>query len=329
MHKGFRIVCVTPAGRRRYMRLLAPQILASPLVDRYDVWVNTLQPADLAFFDALAALDPRVRLVPQPSGKIAGSHSIAPFHDHATDADTIYIRFDDDIVWIQPDFFERFLEHRIANRDYLLTMPLIINNAVCTAVLAETGKVKLSRLVRFDAMDRIGWLDGTFAIAVHDMFLDLVERGDWARLHGGSYPIALNRFSINCISWFGDELARHPGIIGVAEEYDWTVLSSLRTGRANCIFTGAIASHYAFFTQRFYMDASPMAARYEAWLRRQPHLLPALDRLGKAVAEIDRAGKSGKDGGVGVLRPGWRDRLRDLSRRVRGRAPGIRLAETG
>lgn len=328
MYKGFKVVCVTPAGRRRYMRLLAPQILASPLVDRYDVWINTRQPGDLAFFEALAELDARVRLVEQPEDKVAGSHTIGPFHRFAVDPDTIYVRFDDDIVWLQPDFFERYLEHRAANQQYLLTMPLIVNNAVCTALLAETGKVRLSRRVDFHAMDRIGWQDGAFALSVHDMFLGLVEKGNWERLHGGAYPIAMNRFSINCISWFGRELAKYPGMIGLAEEYDWTVRSSLLTGRANCIFSGAIVAHYAFFTQRFHMDASPMLARYEAWLRRQPRLLPMLDGLALAVSEIDAAGAFGKEGGSTALRPAWRERVREVSRRFRGREPRIWLAET-
>ena len=86
MYKGYKIVCVTPAGRRRYMRLLAPQILASPLVDRYDVWVNTKAPRDIAFFDALAKIDPRVRLVAQPDGIVDEYRSIGAFHRLATDA---------------------------------------------------------------------------------------------------------------------------------------------------------------------------------------------------------------------------------------------------
>ena len=65
MFDGYRVVCVTPAGRRRYMKLLAPLVLACDLVDRYDIWVNTSDAGDLAFFEGLARLDDRVRLVPR------------------------------------------------------------------------------------------------------------------------------------------------------------------------------------------------------------------------------------------------------------------------
>src|SRR4051812_9508480 len=122
MFEGYRIVAVTPAGRRRYMELLVPQILDSDIVDRYDIWVNTVDPADVAFFDGLAAKYDRVRLVPQPDRKPPGVEAIHGFHRHAVDSDTIYIRFDDDVVWVEPGFFETLLRFRVDHPDYFLVM---------------------------------------------------------------------------------------------------------------------------------------------------------------------------------------------------------------
>jgi hypothetical protein len=79
MFEGYRIVAVTPAGRRRYMKLLAPQVLASDLIDRYDLWLNTADAGDLAFMEALPGLDRRVRLVPQPDGEKPGRDAIRGF----------------------------------------------------------------------------------------------------------------------------------------------------------------------------------------------------------------------------------------------------------
>ena len=42
MYRGYKIVCNTAAGRRRYMQYLFPQVLAADIIDRYDVWVNTI-----------------------------------------------------------------------------------------------------------------------------------------------------------------------------------------------------------------------------------------------------------------------------------------------
>ena len=69
MFEGYRVVVVTPAGRRRYMRLLVPQVMASPLVDRYDLWINTPDQGDLAFLRGVAEVDQRIRLVAHPDGE--------------------------------------------------------------------------------------------------------------------------------------------------------------------------------------------------------------------------------------------------------------------
>ena len=50
----FRVIVVTPAGRERYMRLLASHVLHSPLVDEWHLWLNTREPADLAYMRGLA-----------------------------------------------------------------------------------------------------------------------------------------------------------------------------------------------------------------------------------------------------------------------------------
>ena len=91
------------------MKLLAPLVLSSGLVDRYDIWVNTDDAGDLAFLEALARLDDRVRLVPLPDGTEPGMGAICEFFRVAQDEDTLYIRLDDDVVWLEPGFFETLL----------------------------------------------------------------------------------------------------------------------------------------------------------------------------------------------------------------------------
>jgi hypothetical protein len=328
MYKDYKIVCVTPAGRRRYMRLLVAQVLASPLVDRYDIWVNTTEPRDLAFFNALPKLDPRIRLVPQPDGQVSTIRSIGGFHRTAMDEDTIYIRFDDDIVWIQPDFFERHLEFRLSNPQYLLTMPLIVNNAICSALLLQTGKIGSSRPLKFEVFNRIGFFDGMFAQALHGQLLNLIEAGEWRKLHGGSYPIGISHFSINCICWFGKTLAAYPDLITSDEEVDWTVRAPVTTGMANCFATDSIVAHYAFYPQRSYLDRSATLERYVRLVGAQASASSQLDSLSLLVADIERTQpQAGKDGGEVPVPLTMRQKLRDWWRRYRGTAPDVWIVD--
>lgn len=289
MFEGYRVVAVTPAGRRRYMEVLVPQILGIPLVDRYDIWVNTDDPGDRAFFDGLAAKYDRVRLVPLADGLKPQTDSIYSFHTTTLDVDTIYIRFDDDIVWLEPGFFETLLRFRVDHPEHFLVMPLIINNAICTNLLQTLGKIKPWRNVRANCLDRIGWGQPAFALALHRFFLKLIDGNQTARLHCGAHLIALNHFSINCISYFGRDLAAFGGIVGVKEEEELTAVIPVRLRRTNAICADTIAAHFAFFTQRAWMDASDVLGRYEAVLRARPEIA----QLRAEIGDIRRAAEAG------------------------------------
>ncbi|MBL9088419.1 MAG: hypothetical protein JNM10_14865 [Planctomycetia bacterium] len=277
-----KVVCVTPAGRRRYLRLLVPQVLASGLVDRYDLWVNTAVPADLAFFDEVARLDPRVRLVPHPEGAKPSVEAIGAFSRLAMDDDTVYVRLDDDVVWLEPGFFETLLAFRVANPAYFMVSPLVLNNAVCSNILQAFGKIVASRPVTTTCLCKVGWRDPDFALALHRLGLDLFRRGEAARLHCGPVEIALNRFSINCISWFGRDMALAGGVVGTDEEEELSATMATRLRRRNCFVTDTVAAHFAFYSQRELLDTTDVLAAYEALLRARPALVPLLDAVAGA-----------------------------------------------
>jgi hypothetical protein len=311
MFEGHRVVCVTPAGRRRYMKLLVPQILASPVVDRYDVWVNTDDAGDLAFLRRLPELDSarpeRVRLIAQPDNLAPDWGAIAGFHRFAQDPDTIYIRLDDDVVWLEPGFFETLLSFRIANPRYFLVMPLIINNALCTHLLRTLGKIASSRFVGAACMDPVGWKDPAFAVKLHRLFLDLLARGEAARLHCGAHEIAMNRFSINAICWFGRDLAALGGEVGIAEEEELSNLSPTRLGRTNCFCTDTIAAHFAFYVQRRALDRTDILDAYARHLAARAELRPLLSAAEALCAATDADHPSAP--AAQAPRPSWRTRL--------------------
>jgi hypothetical protein len=288
MFGNYRIVAVTPAGRRRYMKLLAPLVLSSGLVDRYDIWVNTADEGDLAFLEAVRQLAPeRVRLVAQPDGKPPGWGAIHGFLRTTQDEDTIYIRLDDDIVWLEPGFFETLLRFRIDHPRFFLVSPLVINNAVCTHILLTSGKIASSRYVEAACMDPVGWRDSAFAVALHRLFIDLAGRGEAGRFHCGPREIALNRFSVNAICWFGRDMAAIGGEVAPAEEEDLSNRIPARLGRTNCFCTDTIAAHFAFYTQRDLVDRSGLLDAYASLLETRSELQPLLERAAAICARLD------------------------------------------
>src|SRR6266498_1741664 len=252
--KKYKIVCVTPAGRRRYMKALIPQILSSSFIDRYDIWVNTTDQNDIQFFQKLGETFDKIRIIKHPEGKINGIKSINAFFTTATEPDTIYIRLDDDVVWIEPDFFKKIIEFRIANPHYFLVAPLIINNALCSHVLQSEKKLECSQYIRDEVFDAMGWKNGEFALNLHKWFVRKVNNNTYQDLYCGIKPIALNRFSINCIAWFGETFRKFNGIVLEDEEEFLTVTKPLELGMANCFYCNTIVAHFAFFSQRGNLD---------------------------------------------------------------------------
>jgi hypothetical protein len=289
MHDSHRIVCVTPAGRRRYLRLLIPYVLSCPKVDRYDLWVNTPDAADLAFMEAVARIDDRIRLVPLPEGREPGPAAIAAFWPGAAEEDAVYVRFDDDIVWIDPKFFETFLAFRFAHPEYFTVAPLVINNALGTYLLQTFRKIRTSRPVGPDRFDPVGWVDPTLARSLHVVFQKLVAAGEVAKLDCGRVPVSGNCFSINCIAWFGRDFASVGGGIpkGEDEEAAASCTLALRAGRLNAIETAAVAAHFAFFTQRDLMDRSGVLEGYVGLAAGRSELEPWRGRVEAIYREME------------------------------------------
>lgn len=266
MYQNRRIVVVTPAGRERYLRLLAPHVLTSPLVDEWHLWINTLDRTDLAFMTALSAMHAKVRMVRPPRQVPNGNHTIGQFFATATDSDTVYIRMDDDIVYCEPDFFARFLAQRCADREALMMYPMIVNNAACTFLLKRLGLLRIPLPVTPWCMDPVAWESHEFAAKLHRWFLDKAAQVAFDGLRFGSVTTSLARVSINCISWFGVDLAEGRGVFpdDVDEEEYASVTLPLLLGRCNRISGQALVAHFAFYTQRPGLEDTNLLQRYAA-----------------------------------------------------------------
>lgn len=260
---GFRVCITIPAGRQRYMELLIPQLLRESGWDELQIWVNTTDPSDLAYLRGLPSLDGRIRLVTLPDGeKPDGMYTIYRFFPNCIDADTIYIRIDDDVVYIEPGLVEQLVRFRIRNEQPFIVFPVIINNAIITHILQAIGRIRLRPYVSAYCMDEVGWRNPTVAEALHRSFLKALEAGDISRFKFRSRPIALSRMSINCICWFGREFAEFGGVMPVEEEEWLSVTKPTMLAVPNAIFGGAVVAHFSFYTQREHLDKTDILERY-------------------------------------------------------------------
>jgi hypothetical protein len=268
-YRDYRIVLVTPSGRQRYMTLLERHIEAASIrrlsfsVDEWQIWVNTNDVDDLQYLRHLSERRPFVRLIEGVGNPELANKNIRNYYRFAVEPDTVFIRTDDDIVWLAPDFFQRLIDSRLANPDPLLVSANVINNAICGHLQQRAGAFGFDAgTVGYTCMDPVGWKDPHHAEYVHRAFLanpnaDRWRTQDWL-LYAGE------RFSINAICWFGEEMAKIIKAGGVGEdEEDWLTYQYPRQSKQpNMICGSAVAVHFAFFTQRAHLDKTDVLDGY-------------------------------------------------------------------
>jgi hypothetical protein len=256
--------------------------------------------------------------VPLPEGKAPGAAAIHAFWPGAAEEDTVYVRFDDDVVWIDPRFFDTFLSFRLGQPEYFVVAPLIINNAMSTYLLQTFRKITTSRPVGPSRFDPVGWVNPTLARSLHGFFQRLVAGGEVEKLNCGRIPLSGNSFSINCIAWFGRDFASLGGKVpkGEDEEAAASCTLALRAGRLNAIETGAVAAHFAFYTQREVMDQSGLLDGYVRLAADRPELEPWRSRIEAIYAKLEH--RYPVHLSLGGFRP-RRQRKRSLLRQLFGR----------
>ncbi|MFE1601727.1 hypothetical protein [Methylobacterium sp. ID0610] len=276
MYEGYRVVAVMPAGRRQYMEIIIPYIISSELVDELHLWVNTNAAGDLDYIHSLAARHAKIKPILPTAIKRTGDSwaglTIGQFFQECIDTDAIYIRFDDDVVYLEEYFFERFLRYRVANPDHFVVFPQIINNSVstflmnCQGVFAGSGAAAMAQLVGTSCTDPVGWAHGGFAESVHRFFLDTLRAGRLDAIRIPSQTI-FGRFSVNCFAWFGKRFAEFSGVVPGDEEFWISAVGPVLHKSPASICGDAICAHWAFTPQRHYLEATDLLEEYRRLAR--------------------------------------------------------------
>ena len=292
MYKNYKVIVNTASGRRRYMQYLVPFVLSSNIVDRYDIWINTHNGADIEFFKQLANSFPKINLIWQPEGWVNGNASINVFYKQCIEENAIYFKLDDDIIWMEDDAIEKMVRFRVDNPDYFLVTPLVINNAQSTYLLQVCDKIKLNRYYNSACDNEILWKSGEFAAQLHLWFLNRLENNSYKDLHLGTHPTALCRFSINSILWFGKDMAKIGGIVLGDDEESLSCIIPTQLGMANCWNGDVILSHFAFFTQREQLDSCEILNKYgfvnDVFFHSKESLSLIYDQVQAILLDVDK-----------------------------------------
>ncbi len=235
MKNNYKIVAITPSGRRNYLEILYKYMCKNKhILDRWDLWVNTENSEDLEYMKNLSNNDSFVNLVypTWPYYRDCPNLSLAPFWSKATDEDTIYVRFDDDVVFVADNTIENLVNFRLEHEEYFFIYPFIINNPFHSKILQDRGLIDNrhgiirthKELAMLGPSDPVALTNPSFARYLHETFIDSYQKGDYNKfmcdekivfeIGDTSYKYGTNKtselvtdggpqVSINCVCWFG------------------------------------------------------------------------------------------------------------------------------
>jgi len=281
-----KVIAVTPAGRRAYLDLLKNYILKDSSIDEWHLWDNCRDPDDRAYLAELERDHAKIRIVRVPSAD-GTNRSVNRFYRFCDDENAFYIKMDDDLVLLPEGLGRRMYDVAITERGtHLWWSPVVVNNAICSWVLQHFGLFRFNIDLTAQASSFAAWRSPYFAAALHRAYLDAIE-GDRnlfeARLADvPNLSVSLSRFSINCIGFFGSDVAALGPLFCPPDIDDEEWLSAVlpaKIGRPGRVIGGLAVAHFSFFTQEAELVRTDILERYyriaQVEMRYRPQVKPA------------------------------------------------------
>jgi hypothetical protein len=276
---GRRVIAWTPYGRVRTYSILIKYLqrdVERGLVDEAWAYMNTDpqgQEDDIAYAHELAERFPWFHLKHRPAGVDLGNLPKQRYtglaYREMTDRDTVYVRLDDDVIYLHEHAIENLVRARLDMPAPVAVFPIIFNNAICSHFLQACQKVPLEwGQVGLYCMDPVGWASGPFAVKLHELLLERIEGGTVEDLYlYQDFPIQPGtQFSVSCFASLGSmyaDLPHGPGVLVPDEEESFhTVHQPVATGVPNILRGNAIVSHWSFFTQHPFLNGTDLLERY-------------------------------------------------------------------
>jgi hypothetical protein len=262
MIRNKKIVVVTPAGRQRYMEILQHYILNNPIVDEWHIWQHTTNIDDIKYFNILKSKSSKIKII-----NLNENFDKPKFHKFLSlciEKNTVYIRIDDDIVWIHNEAIQKMIEYRLNNPNPFLVFGNIINNSICDYIHQRKGAFVCEDVLGHICMDRNGWLNPQIAEKKHINFFNKYGQNNLDDyLFDKWVLVGYERFSVNVVCWTGENFLAFNGKVGDDEE-EWLSTDGPRIfGKPNEICGQSLFSHFAYNTQRTYLDSTNILSKYK------------------------------------------------------------------
>lgn len=255
----YKVVIVTPAGREKFLSISKKFIyrkMEEGLIDGWQLWLNTVKESDIKYLESMEKENPKVKVyrLDEPIVPTWDNYNALQTHKFfkfAQDNDTIYVRFDDDLIWTEEGALEKLLQARINAPRALLIYPNVINSTIVSywhqqimALGTEAGKCN------GEYLDEFAYANSDFIELIHKTFKKRYEENSLSAYY---LPNRLfenwQHFSICCIAFWGKDKLQPTEL-----EEAWLSWEEPERKRRPVFFCGdALMVHYNYHTQKDYL----------------------------------------------------------------------------
>ncbi|MGL4686862.1 MAG: hypothetical protein ACRCVY_08930 [Commensalibacter sp.] len=180
--------------------------------------------------------------------------------------DTLFLKCDDDIVYMDYKKLGGFIEFRRNNPHYFLVSANVVNNGLCAYLQQESGYLPNSVgdfELPVNGFHGTLWESGEKAVKLHEYFLS----NNLKTMHFRQPIIRWDYYvSINFVSWLGHDL-KYMFLPSCDDEKVLSVDIPGYTQRSHAFYSDFTVSHLSFYQQTVGADFDPILDKYEALIR--------------------------------------------------------------
>lgn len=253
-----KVILTTFAGRRRNLEMMVRYVdilQKRGLLAEWHIWEFTRENSDKEWiqhtFEGAGKTRDYVKVM-YPNR----ANGWLDYYRHYTTErypDHVIIKCDDDVVFIDVDGFEGFIQRRLENKDDLLASASIVNNGVCAHLQEKDGLIQGLGHFPYDVLCGKLWEDGHLAQRLHKYFVE--HKDEWLGKARSMAPEIFrqpigDRISINFFAICSKDLCIFQEI-GNDDEHQLSVVMPRNKQRHNYVDKAFVVAHLSFFRQRY------------------------------------------------------------------------------
>lgn len=254
------VIVVTPCGRKRYLEILLENLKKNKEhFQQWHLWVNTDETEDREYCNELALEYDWIRLIVRPNVSYHVWNNIYQFWKYYQKEDTVYVRIDDDVVYLEKDFIKKITEFTANNPQFIITYGNINNNGIISHIHQKLNAFEFEHHITYNPFNELYYGVGAYTCSqiahhIHCEFIKNVLEDKKEKYYFPQWNIEWfrpgQRIFINAVCWLGGNFKNYNVDIPPDEELYVTTILPEQLQMSSSICGTALCSHLAFGPQR-------------------------------------------------------------------------------